>query len=600
MALALDELAPGPVNAVTNVSPRQGPTDDQVVNYVNALFQRARTVRRPLVSRWKQNYRALHNRSWAPRAEAWQPSPEVTQIFPVIFSCVAWETDQRPVIEVQPSMQPFSAYADFYQMLAQDMNAILMANFMNYAQDMEIMKCLWDVKTYGIGYFKTTWEAWLADGIGDANFRRVDPFTIYPDPHARSESELTFIIEAKTMTLSDVDRAYPGAMRGAQNTYEQDIDEAPHRLDESTSRLMPRFVLGNLPGASSSNPTQWAVAPNAKDRAVQEEQVVTVLEAWVRGHRVTDTDDPRVKKVRDVWQCFVVCGSSLLMNEEAGDVNAYGTHPYSRLVLTDMGEWYGPALVEMLDAPQESIVRMLTAIEQNLALMGNPVLKEVQNSPSTQRRITNRPGQRVPVRNSTDVEWLQPPQIHPQMSVELIQFYKGEIESISGLSAMIRGFAPSGRNSQGVLDSVQDAAFVRVRAQLRCLEVALRDVCSKMCANIAEFYTEPRHMAYSGPDGKRLHLALRSRHFYTRDADDPDERIPLRFQLLADAGSQLPTSKQARAADAERLYALGLIDRHETLKAKQWPNFSIVANRMDERELVMGPQGPGKRTSTRS
>ena len=593
MPNALADLAPGPVNAAAT---GDGAAEAQLVSYVYELFNKARNARRPMVNAWKRNYRALHNKVWTPRAEAWMPSPEVAQIFPVIFSSVAWMTDQRPVTQVIPSPQPFSEYGDFYQQLATNMNTIMEASFMSYNLDMEISKVLWDVFTYHIGYTKTVWEPWLADGLGDAVFRRVSPFNIYPDPHARDEASLTYIIEAKMMTMSDVDRAFPGAKSRLSGAVSASVDEQPTRLEDSVSQLSPRVALGNLP---SSTNTRYAMS-GGRDRAgVVDDPICTVLECWVRGHKVEDTDDPAVKKVTDEWRCIVVCGQIVLMDKTAGEVSATNTHPFDRMVLADMGEWYGPCLVEMLDSPQESIGRILTAIEQNIALMGNPMLLESPRSQSKSKRISNRPGQRIEA-DPSQIAWMNPPQMHPQMAVQLIQFYKGEIESISGLSAMIRGFAPGGRNAQGVLDTVQDAAFVRVRATLRQLEALLRGVCNKMCASIAEFYTEPRVLAHLGADGQMTQMALRARHFYLRDADNPDERIPLRFQLLADAGSQLPTSKQARAAEAERMFALGAIDIYELLKAKQWPNYAVVANRVMTQQAMGMASGPGKRQAARA
>jgi len=593
-ATVLDEMAPGPANVAAGTS--TGQTEDQTAAYVQHLFMRARSLRRPLIAQWKNNYRTLHNKTWAPRAEAWMPAPEISQVFPVIFSSVAWMTDQRPTIETTAAPQPFSEYADFYQSLSQDMNAVLNATFMGNSLDLEISMVLWDAFTYGIGYLKTTWEPWLADGIGDTAFRRVTPFNIYPDPFATSMQDLTYIIEAKQMTISDVDRSYPGARGKIGAGATEDVDEQPHILDETVSQSMARVRLGNLPSATQ---TRYGITDNPRDRGIADDMTVTVLECWVRHHQITKTDDPSVSKVRDVWRCIVTCGRNVLLDCEAGEVNAYGTHPYDRMVLTDTGEFYGPSIVALLDSPQESIGRLLSSIMQNIALMGNPVLQESPRSRSRGKKITNRPGQRIEA-EQTEISWLNPPQMHPTMSTDLIQFFKGEIESISGLSAMVRGFAPSGRNSTGVLDQVQDAAFVRVRASLRQLEAALRGVCSKMCANVAEFYTEPRQMSIQGADGQKFHMAMRARHFYTRDADNKEERIPLRFTLLADAGSQLPTSKQARAADAQQLFALGAIDVYELLKAKQWPNYSIVAKRVMEQMSQQASQAPGKRQATRS
>lgn len=568
-------------------------SDDELARRVRDTFYNARAARRPLVQQWKRNYQTLNNQGWSPQAEAWQPAPKITQVWPIIFSMVSWMTDQRPTIETMPAAQPFSEFADYYQQLSTDMNTLVNASFQNHMLDAEITKALWDVYTYRVGYFKTMWEPSLADGAGDATFRRIDPFTFYPDPYARSPREMEHCSEVKTLTMGALDRAFPGARKlVAGNFATEDIDEAPHVLEASVTPHGPRTPLA----APNATEVQWTSSANGTQVELYEDPVVTMIESWHRYHEATKADDGTML-VTDRWWCVVLVNNVVLLSCDADDLNAFGTHPYDRIVLTDTGEWYGPGMVEMLRSPQTSIARTLASIEQNLQLMGNPVLVETAKSQSRSHTISNRPGQRIPVTHKDDVAWLQPPQMNPQIAVQLMSFYKSEMESISGMSAMVRGFSPSGRNSQGVMDSVQDAAFVRVRASLRELERGLRGACHKMVATIAEFYTEARHISMLGPDGQRMSLALRKRHFYTRDAGRDEDQLPLRFSILADAGSQLPTSRQARAAEAETLFALGAIDAFELLKAKQWPNYAVVAKRQMEQMAASGMLGqpPGAR-----
>jgi len=222
----------------------------QVAQMVRELFYRARDARRPLVAQWKKNYRVLNNKTWAPRAEPWMPAPEISNIWPIIASLVAWITDQRPITETTPVIPPFSPEADFYDKLAEHMNACLRSTFIGNDLDAEVEKMLWDVCTYQIGYLKTTWEPWLADGYGDAAFRRVDPFTIYPDPFAKSPKDLNYIIEAKIMTLTVLDRAWPGSVERVMPGTSEDIDEGPHRMDNVSSAQQPRVNLGPI-GAST-------------------------------------------------------------------------------------------------------------------------------------------------------------------------------------------------------------------------------------------------------------------------------------------------------------------------------------------------------------
>lgn len=555
---------------------------------VAELFRRARDARRDLLVQWKRNYRAMHNRDWKPGATPWDEEPRVNQIYPVVRSCVAWMTDQRPRLEVEAMAEPYSPYWDVYDKLTRDMNTCLRADFQTNMLDAEIKRVLWDVKQYGIGYFETKWEPWLADGMGDMVMRRKDPWTIYPDPHARAPGEESYWLEACQMTVQDADRIWPGAAKLIQGGGVLiDMEESPHKLDSTVNARRPRAVLGAFSGdywdgsPIPANPLTDNYGRNASSRLrLTDAPVITVVKAWIRGHGYEETDDEGVAKVWDDWRCVVVTGNVVIFDAAAEDVNSWGGPPYDRVVDDDIGEWYGPCLVEFLAPIQRLINWVLQSIVRNIYLMGNPVLKEHPNDGSRNRRFTNRPAQRI---SSLSAEWLQPPQVAPQMALWLVEFLKGEIESISGLSAMVRGFAPQGRNAQGVIDSVQDAAFVVVRSSLRELERALRSVTMKMSAGIAEFYTEDRKVSLIGEDGQRFHIAVNARHFYVDDIE-AGERVPLRFSISGSAGSDLPSSKQARNAEAKHMYELGLIDVYEALKMMGHPNYALVAER------VMGQQ----------
>lgn len=587
----LEQVVHGPRNEALNGTSSQSTAlsgEEQTASLVRELFTRARDARRDLLQQWRRNFIALNNRGYRPGNQPWDEEPAVSSIWPVTASATSWLTDQRPIVQVTPTAEAFSDYWDFYNNLAQDMNVVMTAIFHNYGLDAEINKAWWDVYTYGIGYFKTQWDATLADGLGDGCFRRVDPWTVYPDPYAKSPADLSYIIEAKRMTIADADRAWPGAAKKLQSVFLEDTDYAPDKLDGRLSRDQPRAALGPLaPSTSVQSHVRAHGVPKLTDSPL-----VTILECYVRGYKASEPKDG-VAKVQDDWRCIIVSGNVVLMDEKCSDINAFGTHPYDRLVLFDTGEWYGPCTVEFLIPIQRMINWILGAINRNLYLMGNPVIVEDARGPSRNNKLTNRPGQRFPGIPGKSVGWLNPPQPHPQMSVQLVQYYESKVETISGLSAMIRGFAPTGRNAQGVLDSVQDAAFVRVRASLRELRRTLNGVTNKLAANIAEFYTEPRLMSIIGPDGQQTHLSLRNRHFYALDAEDRGKRIPLRFSLMADVGSEMPTSKQARAAEAKHLFELQAIDVYELLKAMDWPNYALVAQRQMEQMALraMAQQG---------
>ena len=289
------------------------------------------------------------------------------------------------------------------------------------------------------------------------------------------------------------------------------------------------------------------------------------------------------------WHCTVITASAVLMDAPVDAIWSHGRHPFDRFVPVDQGEFWGVSMVELLAPVQHSINRLLSAIEQNIWLAGNPVFKEDSRSGLQRTKITNKPGQRLTVAANSQAEWLNPPQIHPQLAMQLVTFYVDQIERISGLSAVVRGATPTGRNAQGVLDSVQEAAFVRTRMALRNLETMLRNSGQKIAALIAEFYDTPRVVATVGPTGEKSVTSLQAQHFYVPDSNGTP--TPMEFQLSIQAGSTLSTSRAARIAEADTLFAMGAIDEEALLIAHDFPNWPIVAARVREMKAAMG-MGP--------
>lgn len=591
------------------------PVSDEVRNMeiaqtVQALFYRARDARRPLMAQWKKNYKVLNNRTWTNRSEPWMPAPEISNIWPLVASMVSWMTDQRPGCEVSASAPPFSEFADYYNNIADQMNSILDSQYAENMEDAEIEKILWDVCTYSVGYSKVTWEPWLADGLGDAAMRRVDPATLYPDPNAHSMDQANYIVEAKIMSMNDLDRAFPGAASKVQPGMSMHIDESPHRLDQTVQQGQPRVNMGPL--APNTQFTTWQQSPRAASSYTTEDPVVVVLEAWIRTHRIIDHHEdkslqPGTARVIDRWKCVVVVNNTVLMDKYADEIYAFTTHPYSKMVLFDTGEWYGPCLVEFLTSPQESINRMLQTIEHNLLLLGNPILLEQPKANIGGRpSLSNRPGQRV-LGNKQTTGFMDPPVIHPDF-MKLIEYYEGKMEVIAGMYAIMRGAQQGGaRQSSDVVSNIQDSAFVRVRATLRNLERLLRDAANKKCAIISEFYTEPRLVHVLGAkEGNPIALALRANHFYnlpgTMDMADGDMPVPMRFKVRADAGSDHPTSRQSRQAQMERLFALGTVDIPALLQAESIPGWKDIAGRVMQQQAQQGVLGqpPGARQRTRA
>src|SRR5690606_33284985 len=261
----------------------------------------------------------------------------------------------------------------------------------------------------------------------------------------------------------------------------------------------------------------------------------------------------------------------------AKDLWDHGKHPYDRWAFIELGDsFWGMGMVEMLTSPQAAYNRMLASFSHNAELTGNPILMRPKGKGRS--TVTNRPGQVIGTdAQEADAKWLDPPQL--QMSqVQVLEFYLKRMEAISGLTAVVKGSTPSGRNAQGVVDSIQEAAFVRIRQTLRNLEYALRGVFEKKAALICSNYTTPRMVAIAGTQSERTTITLAGGHFLLPTKDG---RVPFAYQLNVDAGSQAHTSRAMREDRAVQLFTLGAIDAPALLSDMGYPNWREVANRVE-------------------
>lgn len=521
------------------------------------------------------------------------PNPQIPEIFPIVAAMVGWATDQRVKTQISPATMPFGPDSGFFYQLAIDLETVMETTWHVNTEERELERVLWDAFVYGTGFLKTNWDTTLLQGQGDAIIRRIDPFTVYPDPDAKSDEDWDYVIEAKTMSLQELDRRFPGAAdKFGSGGYTDDVDEAPTQLD-TRNTSMPRAN----PAAIGGGVGRYGMPGAAQIHAV-EQQGITVLECWMRDHtyyetKRVDTDGNSItdRRVNDEWRVVVIAGNHVLMDERADELWEHAGHPYDRFVPHDMGEFWGFSLVEMLSPTQESINRVLSAMQQNVELTGNPVFLEETRAGLSRTQITNKPGQRLRVNNESGAKWLPPPSWHQGMP-ELLRYYLQRMEAISGLSAITKGGAPQGRNAQGVVDAMQEASFVRVRMILRNLEWAVRSAFTKKASLITEFYTAPRYMAVVGSTGQRTSMALSGRHFYT-----PSEKggTPMKFQLLVNAGSASHTSRKVREDQAVMLFTMGAIDEYALLEALEFPNWVQVGQRTQQLKAAGLMQPPGAR-----
>ena len=366
-------------------------------------------------------------------------------------------------------------------------------------------------------------------------------------------------------------------------------------------------VPGNIPGNEG---TPWG-RPGQGTQPAEDVLMdgVNVYECWIRENVVSErkTTDPLQGEtemvVSDEWRVVVYSGRHVLLDTTATDLWQHNHHPYSRYVDDETGEFWPVPIVTYLAPCQVAIDRLLQAMQSSAELTGNPIFMDVANSGLGRTQIINRAGARLTmdsaVANTQGAKpsWLPPPQMSGDV-MGLINLWRQIMENISGLSQAQKGALSTGRQAAQTMQSAQEAGFVSIRASQRNMELALTTSGTLLCHLIAQNYTTPRVVAIVGDKGADTSLLLASRHFYSPSRDMETGKYdltPLTFSLNVSAGSDRPTSRQARIAEADALFAMHAVDQQFVLQAHQVSDWEAVLQRMQQQQIAAVPAAPGSK-----
>lgn len=591
--------------------PDESPAPDSrpTLGLVNELFQDARREKKRLIPSWNRYYRLLRNKSHSQYRESWLPSPSASEIYPTISSLVSWMTDQRPrsFVSASPDTLEFARPPDasLVEQLTKDMQQVLDSWWITQGMSSQTQMALWDTFTFGAGILKTGWDATLNFGQGDVVARRVDPYAILPDPAASSFDDARYVGEVRKVPMYELlSRFGDRALRIQKGRGDSEVDERPrieHDGGMSLESLRSTGRTGDWPGTPGNVPAQFGrVAYKASDYT----DTVLLKEFWIRNTRVEEL--PFIengKIVQKRWEIpyweYIAEAGGVILNEDTSNPFEHGQLPYTRIPMAEMGEFWSIPLLEHLAPAQVALNRLLAAMQLNAEIIGNPILLEPEGSNITRTKILNRPGGRIRHEPGQPPAWLTPPSM-PQMVLELVGFWRDEIDRISGISAVARGSSLRRREPAQAVDSTREASFVRIRAVMRNMEEALRQVMSQTAANCTQFFIEPRTISKVGPSGDSGYLQLGNRHFHYPDVTPRGiELVPLHYDVWMEGGSSLPISREARLSEMMSLYFAGLIDPRTALTAADLPDRERAIKYAEEQAAAAaaggGPPGHNPR-----
>ncbi|HVA84908.1 MAG TPA: hypothetical protein VNF73_01190, partial [Candidatus Saccharimonadales bacterium] len=343
----------------------------------------------------------------------------------------------------------------------------------------------------------------------------------------------------------------------------------------------------------------WGQPGNARQHTTTQVKAVNVYECWIHENyeEWIEQADPTLggprRVVIDQWRVVVYSGSVVLLDELATNLFHADTHPYSRHVDEEIGEFWGAPLLRDLAPCQQAMNTLLAMGQNNIIFTGNPIMITAKGSGVDRSTFLNRPGMVYDVNNGNGQaqqnrpDWLKPPDL-PQSLLALVGLWRDEMERIAGLSSTQRGEVPSGRATDRQVQAGQEAGFVRVRSSVRNLELCLRR-CGELVANLIVLnYDTPRFVAIVGDEGEQSSIRLSAQHFYAPSEDEHGKimRAPMKFALTVNAGSAKPTSRAARIQEANALFMMHVVDDQFVLQAYQVPHWREVQARKQQQEQM--------------
>ncbi len=558
------------------------------VQTLEYLYMEAKKAKNNLRGEWLRHYRLTMNRSSAVVAAA--AGVRANEVFGAIDGRVAWMTDQEISCSITPACDPFSPYAGVNEILGEQLESVINSLYLTNKWYAEVVSMLWDGDIYGTGFLKAVWDAGATSGQGQAGIKSVSPWCIYVDPYATDLEDAEYICEVHTMTAAEIERRFPtvssALISEIVNTASADTDHLPPDQRGIGQKRGVNGVRGELiPINAGQGPTTWGGAGGANYHLTNNFGVA-VKEFWFKENYEIEresTDPNRESPERVVysqWRVVVFCGGRILFDELAEDLFETNRHPYVRYVATEVKEFWGPAVLRDIGPPQVSMNRLLAMAQNNIEFTGNPIFMGVKGSGVDRSTFLNRPGQIYEVNAGPNTQasrpdWLSPPNLPPIM-LQLVQFWRDEIERIAGIQGAQKGEVPSGRATDKQVAATQEAGFVRIRSAQRQLEMTLRTAFELVANLIVINYDTTRFVAIVGDEGEMSSIRLSAQHFYS---PGPHGRSPLRFTMNVNAGSQKPTSRAARIQEAVQLKAMNVVDDQYVLQAFQVSHWQTVLAR---------------------
>jgi len=581
----------------------QSEKDRATVAMVEKLFTRYKQHRMAYDKNWVENYKMFRGKQWKEARPAYRNDDVINYIHATIQAVVPIMTDSQPNIEAVPENPSDFEFAEI-------LTQLLTSKWDKDQYNQVVAEAIVDSLIYGTAISEQPWNPNKADGLGDYDFKTVDPMYCYPDPRARDindENGFGFITAIPT-DLAEVKRKYPDVADLIKSdladidrikTAKMEMDD--YRIRSATDNLT--LVQGERPADDVQSDQVLVITAYLKDETLTEEKI---LEKDEKGKAKTKY---RQRKKYPNGRKIVIANKILCYDEENEYVD--GKIPFCRLVDHIIPrEFWGEGEVDQLKGPQQMINKLVNYGMDVISLMGNPVWKNPTGSGVFSDSIVNRPGLVIDYNDGYEPRRERGEDIQGSLFA-LLDRLENMFERVSGVNEVSIGAEP--RNASGIaIDSLREAAQTRIRLKSRNVQAWLTQVGQQMASRLLQFYTIPRVIRITDNQGasKYFEIAIDSdfdesgeeqykvatfRQMEQQVDPETGEQVMVQspvqqyeikgnLDIRITTGSALPFAKAQKKLEAKELYQLGIYDEEDLLEDLEHPRATVVLEKLAQRK----------------
>lgn len=604
--------------------PTDQPKENQdIVKRVNELLARAKRHRKRYDADWHYNYEFVcAGKQWPIDRPRWRFSEVINTAWADIMTEIAIQTDARPKFEFTSQEFSDEAFVD----ILRDVND---RNWEKYKWSMVVSDALFDCKLYHAAHAIVEWNPDLEMGMGDVEFRILDPYYCYWDPIASDVNKgkaCRWFVYAEPLPTSVLKTRFPKQA----DKIKPDVSLLNAKSDMSAG--MPGRVYTNFDPYS---PSRLPSSATATGEMFGGEPHTAFIRCWMRDDTMeeitlehdgaADSENKEaqakeyiLRKKYPNGRYIEICNNELLRDDVPGvEINGEWTpydddgFPIVRFVNYQYPrEYAGENEVTHIKGPSKITNYIWSYILDMFRMQANPITVLGSGSGVDDEEITNEPGMIV---HADDVNQVRREPGTPIAggSFDLLKSAMSFKDKVQGLQDVSRGAENSMVNSGIMLEGYVEAAQTRPRMKNRNLDGSLTDAGEIMLKRMMQFYTQPRMWRITNKQGYPQYV-----EFYmpeieeeggvikkiakirkvstnpngTQTVEESSSEVKGMPDVRCTSGSALPFAKAQKAQTALSYKNSNIIDAEEVLKTVDWPNYEEVLRRMQQQAQAAAQQ----------